>query len=456
MFESLTARLKGLKIFPRGVHPAGNKSLAAEKAIRALPLPETLVIPLHQHIGAPCEATVKPREDVQYGQKIADSGSPVSAPIHASAAGKTAGLQLTWLPDGRKVQAIPIAAEKMETDVEGVLGLDLTDFSPEKYDPDQIRTASRDAGLVGMGGAAFPTHIKLRVPKDKPIDTVIINGSECEPYLTADYRLMLEYPDPIVAGLLLGMRAVGAEKGIIAIENNKPKALASMRQSVERVGAAVGKVEVVACATKYPMGGERQLIQAVLGRIVPAAPKGLPLDVGVVVLNVGTASALARMVIAGRPLTHRVVTITGRGVREPGNWLVAIGTPVENLIAAAGGMTPQAARVVGGGPMMGQPIANLAAPVTKGTSGISVFTDKELSGRTETNCIRCGRCVEQCPLNLTPTKIAHAVKFRDLELAEKYNLMVCIECGCCTYGCPAGIPLVQYMKSGKRLLREKK
>ncbi|MCK4602902.1 MAG: electron transport complex subunit RsxC, partial [Phycisphaerae bacterium] len=308
--------------------------------------------------------------------------------------------------------------------------------------PEQIVEAVRSAGVVGMGGAAFPTHVKLMRHAETPIDTLLLNGCECEPYLTADYRLMIEVPQPIVTGALLAGRACGAGRIVIAIEDNKPAAAETLREAAEDAG-----VQVVVVKTKYPMGGERQVVPAALNREVPTG--GLPLDVGVVVLNVGTAAAVAVAVLRGKPLTHRVVTVSGVGVREPKNLLVPIGISYGELIDYCGGLTRDAARVVAGGPMMGFALGDLKTPITKGTSGLTVLTGEDVRRAEETACLRCGRCVDVCPLGLVPTKMALAAKHEDWELARRYYLSACCECGCCEYACPANIPLVQLMRMGK-------
>ncbi len=284
--------------------------------------------------------------------------------------------------------------------------------------------------------------MKLLRNEKKPVDTLLLNGCECEPYLTADYRLMLEEPAPIISGALLAGHACGAKEIVIAIEDNKPKAVTSMRKAAEGT-----TVQVAVVKTKYPMGGERQVIPAVLKREVPTG--GLPLDVGVVVINVGTAAAVARAVLRKKPLTHRVISVTGAGVVQPRNVLAPVGVSYGALIDFCGGLRENAARVVAGGPMMGFTLGDLSGPVTKGTSGITVLTREDIEKTEETACIRCGQCVDACPMNLVPTKIALACRDKDWDLAKRYHLMVCSECGCCAYTCPAGIPLVQLMRVGK-------
>ncbi len=443
----LATDIPGRGSFPRGVHPDDKKRLAADAAVEVLPTPASVLIPLIQHIGAPCESTVKPRTELALGDVVGDVGAFVAAPVHASVDGTTAAETITTLPNGRHVRAVPITAAESQTLAgkalwDDVYGGDWPADGLDAHGPEQIAEAIRAAGLVGMGGAGFPTHVKLTRNPDRPVEVLLVNGCECEPYLTADHRLMIEAPSPIVAGALLAAHAAGAGRAIAVIEDNKPEAIASMRQAAEGTG-----LEVVAVHTKYPMGGERQLIQAVLAREVPVG--GLPLDVGAVVVNVGTAAAVARAVLRGKPLTHRVISVTGEGIATPKNILAPVGASYGDLISFCGGLTDQAARIISGGPMMGFTLADVDTPVTKGTSGMVVLTEVQVRKAAETACIRCGRCVDVCPTRLVPTKIAMAAKHHDWELVRRYHVDACIECGCCAYTCPASIPLVQLIRVGK-------
>ncbi len=455
MIAALRERLSGLKSFQRGIHPPHRKKYSEHAPIELFTPTGDLLIPMSQHIGPPCKPTIKPREEIEYGQIIGDIDHPISAPIHATLKGKTAMTVITTLPGpgGKRCDAIPLKPSEEgavpENFLASFLDRNWDSVEPTKYEPEEIITKIRAGGLVGMGGATFPTYFKLKRNPDRPVDTLLLNGAECEPYLTADHRLMVECPEGIIVGLELARHAAGAERAIIAIEENKPDAIEALKK------AAVGhNVEIAVCATKYPMGGERQLIPAVLGRTVPSAPKGLPLDVGVVVVNVSTAHGIARAVVRDQPFTHRVVTVTGLGVKKPGNYLTPIGTKFSELIeSAAGGVTSEAIKVLAGGPMMGPTVPNLNVPVIKGVGGITVMIDQETAHWHETPCIRCGRCIDNCPLYLSPTKIAHAIKHREYDLANEFDMQACCECGCCSYICPAQIPLAQYIRAGKNQWR---
>jgi len=438
--------LRGSRTFARGVHPPSLKHLAREVPIEVLPSPGAVTVPLLQHTGAPCEPLVKPKQAVTLGQKIGSSEAFISAAVHASIAGVVRMGSVATLPNGRHVRTIPIQADGHQLAGkalwEDVFGGDWLTDAAARFEPSAIVQAVREAGVVGLGGAAFPTHVKITPNPKKPVDTLLVNGCECEPYLTADYRLMLEAPGPIVAGAMLATHACGAGRLVLAVEDDKPAAAEAMEKAAKGT-----PLQVVVVKTKYPMGGERQLVLAVLKREVPTG--GLPLDVGVVVMNVGTTSAVARAVLRGKPLTHRIVSVTGRGVATPKNLLVPIGVSYGELIQYCGGLTPQAARVLAGGPMMGQAVPALSAPVTKGTSGVVVLTEEDVRQAQETSCVRCGRCVDVCPLRLVPTKIALASRHKDWDLARRYYVTACCECGCCAYVCPARIPLTQLIRVGK-------
>jgi len=437
--------------FARGVHPAEHKQLSAEAPVDVLPTPPEVRIALQQHLGAPCKAAVKAKAEVAIGDVVGEADAFVSAPVHASIDGTVVRPATTTLPNGRHVACIPIRAAETQTLAgralwDDVYGGEWPQDGLDQYEAEAIAAAARSAGLVGMGGAAFPTHVKFAQNPEKPIDTLLVNGCECEPYLTADYRLMLEAPKAIVTGALLARRAVGASDVLIGIEDNKPQAVETLQQAAE--GTDV-RLEVF--KTKYPQGGEKQLLWAALGREVPGG--GLPLDVGVVVVNVATAAALARAVLRGKPMTHRIVSVSGAGVQQPKNLLVPIGVSYGELIDYCGGLRPDAARVVAGGPMMGFTLGNLDVPVTKGTSGITVLTQAEVQRRAETTCVRCGRCVDTCPMRLVPTRLALAARANNVGLARRYHAAACMECGCCAYVCPAGLPLVQLIRLAKVMVQ---
>lgn len=441
--------LTGKGTFARGVHPHEYKELAEHSAIEVLPTPSEIAVPIIQHIGAPCRITVQSKQDVKLGDILAESGGFVSAPVHSSINGKVAKSVMRTLPNGRHVQCVSVKAEGEQLEGKAlfdyILGGDWHIDNISQYKPEEIQKAVNAAGIVGMGGAAFPTHVKFAKNPQKPIDTLLINGCECEPYLTADYRVMLEAAPSIIAGARLAAHAVDAKNIGIGIEDNKPDAIKVMKEAAKGT-----EIKVVALKTKYPQGGERSLVPAMVNRVVPTG--GLPLDVGVVVINVATASAIAGAVLRNHPLTHRVMTVTGGGVTNPRNILVPVGVSYGDVIDFCGGMKENAVRAVSGGPMMGFTIGDLKTPVTKGTSGLTIMTADEVRKADETTCVRCGRCVDVCPLNLVPTKLAMASKFRAWDLAKQYHIMACVECGCCAYTCPASLPLVQLIRMGKAML----
>lgn len=430
--------------FKGGVHPEYRKELTSSLAIAKPAVPSRVVIPLQQHIGAPCEALVEVDDAVKRGQKIAESGAFVSAPIHASVSGKVTAVGPYKHPLGRKVDAITIESDGMDAwdgSIKPAGSLD-------KLSADDIRSLIKEAGIVGMGGAAFPAHVKLAPPPEKEVDTLIINGAECEPYLTADHRLLLERPGAVVSGLKFMMKALGAEKGIIGIEDNKPDALRVMRQEIEREE----DIEVVPLHTKYPQGAEKMLIYATLKRKVPSG--GLPMDVGVVNYNVGTAVAVSEAVKEGKPVTERVITVTGEGVVRPSNLLVRIGTLAGDLLEECGGLHDSARKLIAGGPMMGIAQTDADFPVVKGTSGLLALTAGEVEPVPIRPCIKCAKCVNVCPVDLVPAFIAQAAEHNQFQRAEKLHAADCIECGCCAFICPARIPLTQLIRIAKAQVLE--
>lgn len=422
--------------FPHGIHPPEYKDLTAEKPLEIMGPPEKVFIPLHQHFGAPAESLVKKGDDIFLGQKIGESQALFSASVHASVSGKILSVDGYNHPLGKPVSAVTIAndgEDRTSPETNGVK-------DPFSLSPDEISQHVKEAGIVGLGGAAFPTAVKLSPPKDKSIDTIIINGCECEPLLTSDYRLMLEYTDDILKGAELVRIATGAERVIIGIEDNKIKAYKAFQDKLKNASG-----EVFLLKTKYPQGAEKSLIYALLRREVPKG--GLPFDVGVVVQNVGTAKAIWDAVSQGKSLYERALTVSGSGIKEPKNLLVRIGTPFQNVIDFCGGFEESVNIMVMGGPMMGLSQWTSDIPVIKGTSGILAWTAP--SPPVEHACIRCGRCVDHCPMNLVPTQLAKYAQFDYFVEAEDWGILDCVECGSCQYICPAKIPLVHWLRLGK-------
>jgi len=424
--------------FSGGVHPRYNKDRSSARAIAELPAPAELAIPLSQHIGAPAKACVAKGDEVLMGQPVGEPAGFVSVPVHSPVSGKVTAVEPRPGATGQPVMSVIVAndGEDRPAALEG-LG-----DGWKTADAAAIREQIKRAGLVGMGGAAFPTHVKLSPPPDKPIDALILNGAECEPFLTADHRVMLERPADVLTGLQIAARVLGATRLFVGVERNKPDALDSISRACDGTG-----VEVVALQVKYPQGAEKQLIDACLKRQVPSG--GLPMDVGVVVHNVGTATAIADAVVEGRPLIRRVVTVTGAMVAEPANLMVRVGTPVSEAIAHCQGDLQGAGKLILGGPMMGFAQHSDQVPVTKGTSGILLLAPDEVDARPPGPCIRCGRCVGACPMRLVPTDIANLSSRGLFEDAEKADALDCIECGSCSFDCPARLPLVQRIRLAK-------
>lgn len=426
------------------MHPHDHKDLSKSSPITEAPLPEKVVIPLSQHIGAPSNPLMKVGDEVLTGQVIAEAGGFVSIPQHASISGKVTKIDLFPHPVGTSQMAIEITGDGNDNWVE------LTD-DPNFMDlpVEEMKNRIRNAGICGMGGAGFPTIVKLSPPADKPIDTVILNGVECEPYLTSDYRLMLERAEDILKGLKLIMKILGAANGYIGIEANKPDVIALM-EDLTRNEPSLG---VVGLKLRYPQGAEKQLIYAATRRSVPSRG-GLPMAVKVVVQNVGTAVAIYEAVRYSKPLVERIIAVTGSVVAKPGNLKARIGTPMAKLVEFCGGTTEEIGKIISGGPMMGFAIPNLDAPITKGSSGLVLLNKKEAHILQEQTCLRCGRCVDVCPMNLLPSLIAQAVKVKDYDTAEKAGLTDCMKCGSCAYVCPSHIRLVQWIDTGKIKLAE--
>ncbi len=436
-----------LKSFRGGVHPPGHKELTKAKPIRSMPEPARVVVPLHQHTGAPCEPTVAVGDLVTAGQKIGESKSPLSAAVHASISGKVTAIE----PAAHPVFPRPVTSVVIERDGGAPQAPAWESHADWRaMSRDEIKERIRAAGVVGLGGAAFPTHIKLSPPEGRKVDTLLLNGVECEPYLTSDHRLMLEHPEEILEGMRILLKVLAVERAYICIEANKPDAIDVLRkQCADEPG-----VQVVGLKVKYPQGAEKQLIKAVLGREVPS--RGLPFDVGVLVQNVGTARAVYQAVVLGKPLIDRVVTVSGPGVREPQNLLVRIGTSVSEVIEQAGGIALDGElKVIMGGPMMGISQFTLDVPVVKGTSGILVLredTDKEASRP----CVKCGNCVDACPMYLVPHKLGSLSERGAFAEAEAWGVYDCIECGACVYVCSSNRPTVQLIRHAKWNLAQAK
>lgn len=430
--------LKTFKI--GGVHPPENKLTSGGK-IQKLPVPEQVIIPLGQHIGAPATPVVQKGDTVKAGQLIGQASGFVSANVHSSVSGTV--LAVENRPDAAGLQKTCVVI-KVEGD-EWMEGIDRS----EKIDhnitasQEEILKAITAAGIVGMGGATFPTQVKLSPPPGSKAEILIINGVECEPYLTADHRIMLERAEEIIIGVQILMKAIDVKQAIIGIENNK-------RDAIDRLTSITSKVlgiEICPLKVKYPQGGEKQLIKATTGRAVPSG--ALPIAVGAVVQNVGTALAVYEAVMKHKPLMERVVTVTGKSMNNPGNFLCRIGTPVSELINAAGGLPEDTAKVIGGGPMMGRTMANIDSPVMKGTSGVLIINEKEGPRKPSRNCIRCSKCVSACPMGLEPYLLMTLSRHDLLERLEAEKVMDCIECGSCSYTCPADRPLLDYIRLGK-------
>jgi electron transport complex protein RnfC len=432
------------KTFAGGIHPPDSKQWSSHKAIEDCPLPAELIVPLAQHIGAPAVSCVEVGQHVAKGQEIGTAKGFVSVPVHAPTSGVISAIENRPHPWGASLPAVII-----KSDGEDCWYSELQPADPGELSPEDIIEKVRQAGVVGMGGAAFPAHVKLSPPPEKNIQTLILNGVECEPYLTADHRLMLEDPERILQGVALLQYVFGSERVVVGIEANKPDAIALF----EKLCAGT-PVEVVPLQVKYPQGAEKQLIAAVTGREVPSG--GLPMDIGVAVHNVSTAAAINDAVLLGRPLIERICTVTGPAIREPKNLRIRIGTPLSQLVDACGGLSEDPGKIILGGPMMGFTQLGFEVPAIRGTSGLLLLRQADVRLQPEGPCIRCARCVQACPMHILPTTIAAYARRDMIAEAAEYCAMDCIECGSCSYVCPAAIPLVQGIRYGKAAILAKK
>lgn len=434
-----------MKTFHKGgVHPHAEK-LTASVPVTTLPAPEEVILPLSQCIGAPSKPLVKPGDVVVAGQMVADAGGFVGAPIHSPVNGVVKKIEKVRNPQGLWQDAIIITVDNEKPQPEFV---PRSEEEIAALSPEDIVGIIGNAGIVGLGGATFPTRVKLTPPEGKTPDLIVINGAECEPYLTCDDRLMRSHAEGIVTGTRLIMRSVGVSNAIVGIEENKPEAIESMKKAA----SAYPEISVVTLKKKYPQGGEKQLIVALTGREVPMG--GLPVDVGCIVDNVATAYTVYEAVCLRRPLTQRIVTVTGEGLSAPGNFLVPFGTPIQSLIDAAGGLPEDAGKVIAGGPMMGRAVSDLSAPSTKGLSGIVVLSAKNSQRHLPRPCLRCAKCVDACPMGLEPYLLMLYAEHNRWEDAAARQAMGCIECGCCSFTCPSDRPILDYIKLAKINIRK--
>ena len=437
--------IKRTRTFRHGIHPEEHKELTEGQRIERIPFPDRVVLPLSQHLGAPSEPVVAVGDTVYRGQTIAKATAFVSVPLHASVTGRVTAIENRAHPSGRLVESIVIECDPHSPQT-------LYDEHPvgwEGMSRDELLSTVQNGGFVGLGGAAFPTHVKLSIPEGKRVRYFFVNGCECEPYLTSDHRVMLEWADSIFLGARVIQKILGAEKTFIGVESNKWDAIKSLEGKIPGDLAC----ELVPLVTKYPQGAEKMLISAVLRREVPSGR--LPLDVQVVVQNVGTVAGLGDLFARGQPLIERVVTVSGSGIRRPSTLLVPVGTRLRDLVDHCGGLTEDARQVLLGGPMMGTPQYNLDVPVVKGTSGVVCLTEKEVLSRKEYPCIKCSSCLDACPVFLNPSQLGLLARMGRYEEMPAYHILDCIECGSCSYVCPSNIPLVQRFRVAKAVIREK-
>lgn len=429
--------------FKHGVHPPEMKDATASLPIRRLPFPSEVVLPLRQHAGKAAKLTVKVGDLVIRGDVIAEADGFVSAPVHASATGTVTSIGLSPHPDGSTDIAVHIKVAPFSAQVPRPRLIPHW----ERLSAEEIVKAVQSGGVVGLGGAAFPTHVKLAPPRDVAVETIILNGAECEPYLTTDHRIMVEYPERVHLGARIMMKTLGAKRVVIGVESNKPDAIAAL----ERTRPTDVDITVLPLTVKYPQGAEKMLIKTVIGREVPSGK--LPVSLGVVVQNVGSAASIAEIFDTGLPLVERIVTVTGPGIRHPANLIVPVGTKLRDVIDSCGGLTADAGEIVFGGPMMGNAIANLDTPIVKGTTGVVVLAKAQTREEATYPCIHCGRCLDACPVFLNPSILGDYARMQRYEEMEALHLADCMLCGSCSYVCPSNLPLAQMFQASKSALR---
>ncbi len=434
------------KSFAHGVHPLGFKEQTANSQIQRMPFVGRYILPLNQHIGAPAKEVVEVGQSVKRGQLIAKSTAFVSTNLHSPVKGWVRAVANRRFPGGVFARAIEIETDPYAT--QRLIAQSPADW--KTITADEFVSHVQNAGVVGMGGAAFPSHVKFSIPEGQHIDTLLVNGAECEPFLTNDHRLMLERPEALLQGIEILLHNLDAKEAVIGVELNKPDAITTLEKHI----SPTSPIRVVPLQVKYPQGAEKMLIKAIFDKEVPAGQ--LPRDLGVVVNNVGTMVAIADYFDTGKPLIERVMTVSGPGIEKPANLIVPLGTPIREVLRYCGGLKENTMELVMGGPMMGTAVASLDVPVLKGTSGLLAFTKTESFRPKEYPCIRCGRCLEACPHFLNPSRLARLSKARMFEEMQALFVMDCVECGCCTYSCPSGIPIVQLIRTAKSQLRQSK